>query len=377
VKARRFIRLCIRPKELITPLPQSPRTSSLPRAFHFLLFLGAGLWIIAAQGLATRAARGLTIHFNLSIFYDLVQQAFFVFLLLWGFATLRWIAIRNPVPDAYSRLGGIRSTNSLPTRATTREEWLRGVALGWALVLAAILPMMLRGSLHPEFNISIANLGYALLSLITIAVATLALEVAFRGFLFAQFIEATGPVFATLFLAFLYATLSGFRPGATSLSILDTFLFAVLFCIAYLRTRALWIGWGIHFAWNAAAAILFGLPIAGDAGYNNLLFTSVTGPQWLTGGPYGPEAAFYTAIVLIIGIFVLLRLTRHYAWEYTYTPPTASGYPMDIAPPAAHTAMENAAAAAPAPLVQILGSTPTASSTNPTIQEHLSRESND
>jgi hypothetical protein len=354
-------------------LPQPPRTSALPRPFHFLLFLGAGLWIIAAQGLASRAARGLTIHFNFSTLYDLAQQLFFLFLLLVGFAVLRWIATRSPTPDAFSRLHGIRSTNALPSRATTREEWLRGAALGWALVLAAILPMMLLGSLHPEFNLSFANLGYALLSLITIAVATLALEVAFRGFLFAQFIEATGPVFATIFLAFLYATLSNFRPGATALSVLDTFLFALLFCTAYLRTRALWIGWGIHFAWSAIAAILFGLPIAGDAGYNNLIFTSVTGPEWLTGGPYGPEAAFFTAIVLILGIFVLHRITRHYAWEYTYTPPTPSGYPMDIAPPAAHTAMENAAAAAPAPLVQILGATPTAASTNPVIDDHLNR----
>ncbi len=262
---------------------------------------------------------------------------------------IRWIATHNATPDAFTRLHGIRATNALPARATTREEWLRGAALGWALVLAAILPMMLRGALHPEFNLSFANLGYALLSLLTIAVATLALEVAFRGFLFTQFIEATGPVFATLFLSFLYATLSSFRPDATVLSILDTFLFAVLFCIAYLRTRALWIGWGIHFAWNAIATLLFGLPIAGDAGYNNLLFTSVTGPEWLTGGPYGPEAAFFTAMVLIIAIFVLLRITRHYAWEYTYTPPTPGGYPMDVAPPAAHSAMENAAAAAPPP----------------------------
>jgi membrane protease YdiL (CAAX protease family) len=354
-------------------LPQPSRPSALPRPFHLLLFLGAGLWIVAAQGLASRAAAGLSIRFNLSIYADLFQQAFFLFLLLVGFATIRWIATRSPNPDHFTRLNGIRSTNALPSRATTREEWLRGAALGWALVLAAILPMMLRGSLHPEFNLTFANLGYAILSLVTIAIATLALEVAFRGFLFAQFIEATGPVFATLFLAFLYATLSAFRPDATLFSILDTFLFAVLFCIAYLRTRALWIGWGIHFAWNAAAALLFGLPIAGDAGYNNLIFTSVTGPQWITGGPYGPEAAFFTAIILIIGIFVLLRITRHYAWEYTYTPPTASGYPMDIAPPAAHTAMENEATAAPAPLVQILSTTPTAASTNPTIEEHLNR----
>jgi hypothetical protein len=355
-------------------LSQPSRQPALPRPFNILLFLGAGLWIVAAQGLADRAATGLTIHFNLSIYADLFQQAFFLFLLLVGFSTIRWIATRNPTLD--SRANSIRLTNALPSRATTREEWLRGAALGWALVLAAILPMMLRGSLHPEFNLTFANLGYAILSLITIAIATLALEVAFRGFLFAQFIEATGPVFATLFLAFLYAALSAFRPDATPFSILDTFLFGVLFSIAYLRTRAIWIGWGIHFAWNAAAAILFGLPIAGDAGYNNLIFTSVTGPQWITGGPYGPEAALFTAIILIIGIFVLLRITRHYAWEYTYTPPTASGYPMDIAPPAAHTAMENEAAAAPAPLVQILSTTPTAASTNPTIEEHLNRESN-
>ncbi len=232
---------------------------------------------------------------------------------------------------------------------------------------------MLLGSLHPEFNLSLANLGYALLSLLTIAVATLALEVAFRGFFFIQFLQATTPVFATIFLSFLYATLAAFRPDATALSILNTFLFAVLFCTAYLRTRALWIGWGIHFAWSAAAAILFGLPITGDAGFNNLIFTSVSGPEWLTGGAYGPEAAGFTAIVLIAGIFILYRLTRHYAWEYTYTAPHPQRLPMDIAPPAAHTAMETAAAAVPAPLVQILGATPTAASTNPVIDDHLNR----
>jgi hypothetical protein len=357
---------------LIT-LPQSPRITTLPRPFHFLLFLGAGLWIVAAQGLASRATQGLTIRFNLSIVSDLLQQLFFLFLLLIGFATLRWIATRDPNADAFASPNGIRATNALPARATTREEWQRGAALGWSLLLAAILPMMLLGSLHPEFNLSFANLGYAIVSVLTIAVATLALEVAFRGFLFIQFIEATGPVFATLFLSFLYATLSAFRPDATPLSIFDTFLFAVLFSIAYLRTRALWVGWGIHFAWNAAAALIFGLPIAGNAGYNNLIFTSVSGPEWLTGGAYGPEASFFTAIILITGLFLLQRLTRHYAWEYTYTPPTPSGIAMDIAPPAAHTAMETAAAASPAPLVQILGSTPTAASTNPVIEQHLTR----
>lgn len=354
-------------------MPQPSRSLALPRPFHILLFLGGAIWILAAQGLATRAATGLSVRFNLSSFDDLLKQAFFLFLLLFGFATLRWIATRNPTPDALTRLNSVREVNALPSRPTTRDEFLRGLAIGWGMVIAAVLPMMLRGSLHPEFNLSFSNLGYALLSLIVVALASLALEVAFRGFLFAEFIAATGPTFATLFLSLLYATLASFRPDATLLSILNTFLFGVLFCIAYLRTRALWIGWGIHFAWSAVTSILFGLPIAGDAGYTNLIFTSVSGPEWLTGGPYGPEAALFTPIVLLIAILVLLRATRHYAWEYTYTPPTPGGYPMDVAPPPAHAAMEAAGATTPQPLVQILGATPTAASTNPVIEQHLNR----
>jgi hypothetical protein len=357
-------------------LSQPTSQPTLPRAFHLLLFLGGVLWIVAAGGLSARAAQGLSIRFNLSLFSDLLQQAFFLFLLLWGFATIRWIATRGPSPDRFSRLNGIRATNALPSRPTTFQEWQRGVALGWGMVLAALVPMMLRGALHPEFSLALSNWGIALISLATIAVATLALEVAFRGFLFQNFINATGPVFATLFLSLAYATLSSFRPNATPLSVLITFFFGVLYSIAYLQTRALWLGWGIHFAWNAAAAILFGLPLAGDAAYNNLIFTSVTGPYWLTGGPYGPEAALFTLVVLFAAILVLYRITRHYAWEYTYTPAAPAGHPMDITPPPAPTAMETAAAATPAPLVQILSTTPTASSTNPTIEDHLHRDPN-
>jgi membrane protease YdiL (CAAX protease family) len=344
-------------------------TSHLPRPFHLLLFLLGALWVAASSGLALRAAEGITVRFNLSLCDQLLQQTFFLFLLLWGFAAIRWLTSRTPS-------SGILSTSYLPSRPTSRQEGLRGAALGWGMLLAAILPMMLHGSLHPEFNLSPANGGIALLSLATIAISSLAVEVAFRGFLFANLIDATGPVFATLFLSFACATLASFRPNASLLSIVIAFFFSVLYSIAYLQTRALWVGWGIHFAWNAAATILFGLPLASDASYNNLLFTSVTGPDWLTGGPYGPEAALFTLLVILAAIAILYRITRAYAWEYTYAPPAPAGYPMDVAPPSAHTAMEAAAAATPAPLVQILTTTPTAPSTNPTIEQHLTRDPN-
>jgi uncharacterized protein len=353
-------------------LPPPPRQ----RPFHLLLFLIGALWVAASSGLALRAAQGLTLRFNLSLFDQLLQQTFFLFLMLWGFAVIRWLTTRAPNAFSISHVSGIRSISYLPSRPTTRQEFLRGAALGWGMLLAAILPMLLHGSLHPEFNLSLSNWGIALLSLVTIAISSLAVEVAFRGFLFANLIDATGPVFATLFLSFAYATLASFHSNASVLSILIAFFFGVLYCIAYLQTRALWVGWGIHLAWSAAATILFGLPLAGDAAYNNLLFTSVTGPDWLTGGPYGPEAALFTLVVILAAIAIVYRITRAYAWEYAYTAPAPGGYPMDVAPPTAHTAMEASAAAAPTPLVQILSTTPTAPSTNPTIEQHLARDPN-
>jgi membrane protease YdiL (CAAX protease family) len=339
------------------------RPPSHPRTVQLALFLSGVLWITAAGSFSARAAQGIANRLNLPALDEFLQQAFFVFLLLWGFATIHRLTTRT---------GDVRSTNALPMRPSSGEEWQRGAALGWGMLLLALLPMMLSGTLHPEFALTPGNFGLALVSLATIALSTLALELTFRGFIFARLIDATGPVTATTLLSLVYAVFSGYRPNATALSILVTFFLGILLSLAYLRSRALWLGWGLHFAWNAAMAIFFGLPIAGYATDNNLIFTSVTGPDRLTGGAYGPEGAFLTLLVVLIGMILLHRITRTYAWEYTHTPIVSAGYPMDIAPPAAHTAME--ASAPPAPLVQILSSTPTTSSTLPIIDDHLRRD---
>ena len=346
-------------------------TSSQPvysRSFHLILFLAGVLWILASGNIAARAAQGIATRLNLSVIDELLQQAFFLFLLLWGFSTIRWIGARNLTTNTPAN-SSVRAINALPKRPTMLQEWQRGAAIGWGMMLVALLPMALSGALHPEFSPALGNWGLALLSLAAIALSTLALEVAFRGFLFARLIAATGPVAATILLSLAYALISGYSPTATPVSVIVTFLLAVLFCIAYLRTHALWLGWGLHFAWTASMAILFGLPIAGNATYNDLIFTSVSGSDWLTGSTYGPEAAVFTIAVLIAAIPVLYRISRNYEWEYTHPPIISAGYPMDIAQPPAHAAIE--AAAAPAPLVQILSTTSTTSSTLPIIDEHL------
>jgi membrane protease YdiL (CAAX protease family) len=345
-------------------LSENPPQPVTLRSFQFTLFLTGALWIAAASRLASSAGQGIANRLNLPLCEDLLQQTFFLFLLFCGFAAIGWIATRS---------GSIRSNSALPERPTTRQEWLRGIGLGWAMLLAVVLPMAAAGDLHPQLSFTPSAWGLAALSLTTLLISTLALEVAFRGFIFRHLIAAIGPVGATILISLIYALVQIQQTSAGPLGITVSFLMGILLSMAYLRTHALWLGWGLHFAWSAAMRVLLGLPIAGLVSYDALVTTSVSGRHTLTGGDFGPQGALTSLLVIAGAMIALYVLTRDYAWNYTHAPIIPAAYAVVVAPPAAHVAME--AAAAPAPLVQILSTTSASSSTLPEIDEHLRAES--
>ena len=213
------------------------------------------LWLLAAHAVAYRAAEGIAGRLAWSSAgQDLLVNLFLLFLLLLGFTTLNWIGTRQ---------GSVRLANALPKRATSLEEWSRGTVIGWAAALAAVVPMVIGGALHPEFFVRALAWEGAVVSMISLLLAALATEIAFRGFLFRRLIDATGPGTATILLSIIYALIGSLGPNGGSLSFVVTMIAGLLFSTAYLRTHALWLGWGMHFAWAAATAVVLGLPVAG------------------------------------------------------------------------------------------------------------------
>ncbi|HZY63206.1 MAG TPA: CPBP family intramembrane glutamic endopeptidase [Edaphobacter sp.] len=313
------------------------------RPLQFSLFLLSAVWFFVSQSLAGRAAMGLSVRFNLSDERKLLTVLFLLFLLAIGFSFLQMIAHREP---------SLRMALGLPKRPTSAREWGIGAAIGWGLVVLAVIPMVLAGALHVEFWTQPRAFWLVVLNLATLAIAALAEEVAFRGYPFRRLIEVIGPVKATILMSVLFGALHMLNPDATWISVLITMFAGVLLSIAWLRTHGLWLPWGLHFGWNASMGILFGLPVSGIVDFSSVVQTQAVGRTWLTGGYYGPEGAFFTIIVLAVGIIVVVRATRDYKWEYTYKPIIAGGYPVDVPPPAAHTAMEQDAK--PPALVQIL-----------------------
>ena len=308
---------------------------------------------------SSRIADVITNRLNLGPLDQLFQQIIISFLLLNGFAGLDWIINR--------RLS-LSSSNALPKRPTSSQEWLRGVALGWGMTLVTILPIVVAGSFHPLFWFSPRSWGLAVVALFTIVLLALNLELAFRGYIFVHLIAAIGPEAASILLSLLYALLSSLRPNSTSVSIAVTFLFGLLFSAAYLRTHALWLGCGVHFAWYATMALLLGLPVAAYTTLCTPISATVSGPLWLSGGAYGPEGAALSVMVVIPAVFILYRMTRGYAWDYTHEPIVPMGYAVTIAPPAAHTAIEAEAAAKLDALVQI-GAAPSMISGTPVTDD--------
>ena len=330
----------------------TPSTRS-DRALQIALFLTSAAWFFASQTLAGRAAMGLSVRFNLSDERPLLGVLFLLFLLAIGFCFLQMIAHQS---------SSLREALGLPRRATAAREWGMGAAIGWGLVVLAVLPMALGRTLHIEFWTGPRAFWLVVLNLVVLAVSALVEEVAFRGYPFRRLIEAVGPTGATVLMSLFFGLLHAFNPDATWISVLITMFAGVLLSIAWLRTHGLWLGWGLHFAWNASMGVLFGLPVSGITDFSSLVQTRAIGSTWLTGGDYGPEGALFTLLVLAIGVIVVVFVTRDYAWNYTRKVIVAAGYPMDVPPPEAHTAMEQETK--PASLVQILPTTPQERSVN-------------
>ncbi|MBS1815767.1 MAG: CPBP family intramembrane metalloprotease [Acidobacteria bacterium] len=323
-----------------TAFTQAP----MSRAAAARQFLLGAVWILMSAYVA-----GSLGQFIAPAYGPLANSLLEIVLLLIGFSVFATVFDRGFAPLAY--LG-------FPRRATTSREGLLGIAIGWGMVTAVVLPMVLVGALQPEFDFSLRAWNALIVQLLTAAAISFAAEIAFRGYAFQRLADAVGEAWATVAMVAIFGIVHMQNVQASIASTLTALLFAMACAIAYLRTRALWLSWGLHFAWLASAGILFGLPVDGDRRFNTIITANVGTPFWFTGGFFGPASSVLAPIVLIAGIAILVLTTRDYAWEYTYRPIEGAGYPMEPPPPPEHARMEEEAKAKIAALVQIAPANP-------------------
>jgi membrane protease YdiL (CAAX protease family) len=122
-------------------------------------------------------------------------------------------------------------------------------------------------------------------------------ELLFRGYGFQVLLRAAGPFTTILPVGVVFAALHASNPHVTTLGLVNTAGFGMLFGYAFVRSHDIWLPIGLHFGWNITLP-LFGVSVSGITmrltGYR--LQWNV-GPLW-SGGDYGPEASILTSVVL-------------------------------------------------------------------------------
>jgi membrane protease YdiL (CAAX protease family) len=192
-----------------------------------------------------------------------------------------------------------------------KHQLAGGSFLGLVLVVTAVVPLAIWANLTFTFHSPKRSVARVVAVLIILMFGALAEELMFRGYPFQRLEEAIGAGGAIATFSVLFGAVHLTNPGASALGLLNTVLIGTVLAVAYLRTRALWLPWGIHFGWNTSLGLIFGLPVSGLRLFNVAVRTSAAGPRWLTGGSYGMEASLPGVLAVVIGLIVVWRWPVH------------------------------------------------------------------
>ncbi|MGA7341389.1 MAG: CPBP family glutamic-type intramembrane protease [Terracidiphilus sp.] len=308
----------------------------------FFQFLVAVLYFFLARALAHLGAQGLVTD----QWTPLVEQAMLAFLLLVGYAAMGFWLDREMYPI---------SAQGFPRRKGFARETGIGLAFGWGLAVACVLPMLAAGGIAVSFSTQLPAWGWLAADALFFAMASLSEEIAFRGYGFERLTRALGPLGASLGFAAYYALVQGMIPGSSRDSFAVSLVLCLLLSVARLRTRALWLSWGLNFAWKASRALLFGLAVSGDSNHSPVVQGDPMGPFWLTGGGFGLDGAWIAFYILLAAIPLVFRITRELDFRYNAPVLVPGGIPVDLdaAARAQHEAAMGSTEPAPPALVQI------------------------
>jgi membrane protease YdiL (CAAX protease family) len=135
-------------------------------------------------------------------------------------------------------------------------------------------------------------------------------ELLSRGYIFAALRDWVGELGALAFTSLGFGLLHLGNPGATAQSVSVVVLAGVFLGAILVITRSLYAAWMAHFAWNWSMADLLHAPVSGLRFPYSAYRVDDSGPDWLTGGSWGPEGGVAAAVGMIAGIALLIAWRR-------------------------------------------------------------------
>jgi len=214
-----------------------------------------------------------------------------------SFAQGPWAGLWASVLSCIAMLGLYAVVVNMTERRAVHELALKpapkeiaiGLLLGSGLYTLCVLVLMATG----HFKIHGLGEWHVLVSGAAVALATGTFEeLLFRGGVFRLAEEWFGTWWAVVISALVFGLVHMGNDEATLQGVVSISIWAGLLLVAcYLLTRRLWLGIGLHAAWNYTQGSVYSGIVSGNAPTSGYLHSSLNGPEWLTGGSFGVEAS--------------------------------------------------------------------------------------
>jgi membrane protease YdiL (CAAX protease family) len=210
----------------------------------------------------------------------------------------------------------IRFIDHRPLRAfgigflpTWHLDLATGLALASAMLAVLLAGCYIFGHVNIQWSARQFPASTILYTFGLLLLAAATEEIVFRGFPLQILAEGMGQWPAVIAMSALFGAMHRSNPGASLLSSANTALAGILLSWAYLRTRSLWLPYGIHVGWNLGLGFILGFPLSG-LHLASLWTINVTGGDTVLGGAYGPEGGLLATFIFASSAAWVIFSTR-------------------------------------------------------------------
>lgn len=187
----------------------------------------------------------------------------------------------------------------------------QGFLLGGLAIGVPSLLLLMMGELRVVPEIRGSWLGGAGLTFASLLPAALGEELLLRGYIFAVLREAIGWRWTLITTSIAFGLLHVSNPGADAESVVLVMLAGFFLGSVLLATGSLYAAVMVHFGWNWVMAAVLHTPVSGIAIIAPDYRVVDAGPDWLTGGTWGPEGGLAAALSMFaVVIYLYARYLR-------------------------------------------------------------------
>jgi membrane protease YdiL (CAAX protease family) len=270
------------------------------------------LWVIIAFFLITFVALGILEGVAAVVFGPVAinaQQPLFQWISLTSVVLATWIMLRRVEKLPWSTVG-------LDRAAASPRLIIKGALLGGLTIGIASLLLFAIGMLRIDRTVPGSWWGEAGRATLVFLPAAFFEELFIRGYVFAVLRRAAGWKLALIVTSVVFGLLHAWNPNPDAESILAVIVAGFFLGAIFLATRSLYAAGAAHFAWNWVMSGALHIAVSGLPSPDPDYRVVETGPDWLTGGPWGPEGGLMAVVTMFIVFFYLYgRYLKRMEWS--------------------------------------------------------------